>query len=107
MSSDKVLHLNSSNFDSTIAADKPVLLDFWAPWCGPFKMLGPTIDALAAEVGDSALVCKLDVDQSPDIAQRFGVNAVPTIIFFRKGQRLGACGMTSKDDLKAKLKQIA
>ena len=107
MSSSKVIHLNSSNFDSTIASDKPVLVDFWAPWCGPCRMLGPTIDALADEVGDSALICKLDVDQSPEIAQKFGVNAIPTIIFFRKSQRVGASGMASKEELKAKLKQIA
>jgi len=107
MSSSKVKHLNSSNFESAIAADKPVLVDFWAPWCGPCKMLGPTIDALSEEVGDTADICKLDVDQSPEIAQQYGVNAIPTIIFFRKSQRVGTSGMSSKDDLKAKLKQIA
>ena len=102
-----VLHLDSSNFNAAISADKPVLVDFWAPWCGPCKMLSPTIDALADEVGDSALICKVDVDQAPEIAQQFGVNQVPTIIFFRKGQRVGVCGMTTKEDLKNKLKQFA
>ncbi len=104
--SDKVQHLNSSNFDSAISADKPVLVDFWAPWCGPCKMLGPTIDLLAEEVGDWASICKLNVDESPDIAQRFSVNAIPTIIFFRKGQRVGVSGMATKDALKAKLEQL-
>lgn len=102
-----VLHLDSSNFNSAISVDKPVLVDFWAPWCGPCKMLSPTIDALADEVGDSALICKVDVDQAPEIAQQFGVNQVPTIIFFRHGQRVGVCGMTTKEDLKNKLKQFA
>ena len=69
-----VKHLTSQDFDSTINSDKPVLVDFWATWCGPCRMLGPTIDALANEVGDSALVCKLDVDQSPEIAERFGIS---------------------------------
>lgn len=68
--SDKVIHLNSSNFDATIASDKPVLVDFWAPWCGPCRMLGPTIDELAETVGGSALICKLNVDESPDIAAK-------------------------------------
>ncbi len=102
----KVIHLDSSNFQSTISADKPVLVDFWAPWCGPCKMLGPTIDAIAEEVGDSALICKLDVDQSPEIAQQFGVNAVPTIIFFRRGERVAISGMATKEAIKEKLKSI-
>ena len=102
-----VIHLTSENFDSVINSDKPVLVDFWAPWCGPCKMLGPTIDALANEVGDSAVICKLDVDQAPDVAQRYSVNAVPTILFFKRGERVAVCGMTSKDDLKARLKALA
>ena len=102
-----LIHLTSENFDRVINTTKPVLVDFWAPWCGPCKMLGPTIDALAEEIGDSAVICKLDVDVAPDIAQRFSVNAVPTILFFKNGERVGACGMTSKDDLKARLKTLA
>ncbi len=105
--SDKVQHLNSSNFDAVISLDKPVLVDFWAPWCGPCKMLAPTIDALADEMGDSAAVCKVNVDESPELAQRFGIHSIPTIIFFRKGERVGAAGMTTKDALKAKLAELA
>ncbi len=102
-----VKHLTSQDFDSTINSDKPVLVDFWATWCGPCRMLGPTIDALANEVGDSALVCKLDVDQSPEIAERFGINAVPTILFFKKGKMVGMSGMATKDALLARLKDLA
>ncbi len=102
-----LIHLTSDNFESVVNSSKPVLVDFWAPWCGPCRMLGPTIDALAEEVGDSAVICKLDVDQAPEIAQRFSVNAVPTILFFKNGERVGVCGMTSKDELKARLKQLA
>ena len=100
----KVIHLNSSNFDSTISSDKPVLVDFWAPWCGPCRMLGPTIDELADTVGDSALICKLNVDESPDIAQKYGVNQIPTIIFFKKSKMVGVSGTATKDALLAKLK---
>ena len=73
----KVIHLNEKNFDETVSSSKPVLVDFWAPWCGPCKMLGPTIDALAEEVDDSVGVAKVNVDESPDLAQRFGISAIP------------------------------
>ena len=99
-----VKHLNSSNFDSTIAEDKPVLVDFWAPWCGPCRMLGPTIDALAEEMGDKAVICKVNVDESPELASKFGINQIPTILFFRKSQRVGASGPASKEALKEKLR---
>ena len=98
-----VIHLNSDNFETTINSNKPVLVDFFATWCGPCKMLAPTIDALANEVGNSALVCKLDVDQAPEIAEQYGINAVPTIIFFKNGEKVGISGMASKDVLKTKL----
>ena len=100
--SDKVIHLNSSNFDSTISSDKPVLVE----WCGPCRMLGPTIDELADTVGDSALICKLNVDESPDIAQKYGVNQIPTIIFFKKSKMVGVSGTATKDALLAKLKSF-
>ncbi len=105
--SDKIINLNASNFDATIAADKPVLVDFWAPWCGPCRMLAPTIDALAEEVGDSAIICKVNVDESPELAQRYGVNGIPTLIFFRNGERVSAAGMSTKEALKAKLRELA
>ena len=105
--SDKVIHLNASNFDATISSSKVSLVDFWAPWCGPCKMLGPTIDALADEVGDTYKICKLNTDESPEIAQKFGVSSIPTIIFFKNSQMVGAARMSSKDALKAKLKEFA
>ena len=97
-----LIHLTAENFDKVINSDKPVLVDFWATWCGPCKMFGPTVEALANEVGDTAVVCKLDVDQAPEIAERYGISAVPTVLFFKKGKKLDnkSIGMTSKEELK-------
>ena len=98
-----VLHLDSSNFDSTVSQGKNTLVDFWAPWCAPCRMLGPTIDKLAEEVGDKAVVAKVDVDQSPDIAQRYGINTIPTILFFKKGELVSMSGPSSLETLKKTL----
>jgi len=99
-----VKSLNSSNFDSTIASSVPVLVDFWAPWCGPCKMLAPTLDALSAELPETkSIICKVNVDEAPEIAQKFGVNQIPTIIFFKNSKEMGRAGMATKDSLKEKL----
>lgn len=81
------LHLDSSNFDAAIAGTAvPVLVDFWAPWCGPCKMLSPVIDQIAGEVGDAAKVCKVNVDEAMDIAARFGIQNIPTLLVFKNGE---------------------
>lgn len=104
--SNKVKYLTSETFDAAIASDKPVLVDFWAPWCGPCRMLGPTIDELAETVGDSATICKVNVDDEPQLADRFGITQIPTIIFFKKSQQKGISGMATKDALLEKLKKL-
>lgn len=104
--SNKVKHFTSETFDAAIASDKPVLVDFWAPWCGPCRMLGPTIDELAETVGDSATICKVNVDDEPQLADRFGITQIPTIIFFKKSQQKGISGMATKDALLEKLKKL-
>lgn len=79
--------LTSSNFKSKVLdADKPVLVDFFATWCGPCKRVAPVIDEIANEVAGSAYVYKVDIDQSPDIAAQYRVNSVPTLISFENGQ---------------------
>ena len=85
--SDKVKELNAANFDSTIASGT-VLVDFWAPWCGPCKMQGPILDKVAEKVGDKAVLAKVNVDESPALAAKFGVRSIPTLILFKNGQKV-------------------
>ena len=85
--SDKVKELTTANFDSTIASGT-VLVDFWAPWGGPCRAQGPIIDKVAEKVGDKAVLAKVNVDESPLIAAKFGVRSIPTLILFKNGQKV-------------------
>lgn len=94
-----VLHLTKDNFDS-ITSSGLVIVDFWAEWCGPCRMQAPILDHLEEEIGSKVKVCKLNVDDHPDIAQRFGVFSIPTIIAFRDGDQIGkAVGVQSREQL--------
>ncbi len=77
--------LNENNFDNTVA-NGLVLVDFWATWCGPCKMLAPTIDAIATEYKDRVVVGKVDVDENEAIARRFGIMSIPTLFLFKDGE---------------------
>ena len=93
------MHLTKDNFDS-VTSSGLVIVDFWAEWCGPCRMQAPILDQLEAEVGSKVKVCKLNVDDHPDIAQRFGVFSIPTIIAFRDGDQISkAVGVQSKEQL--------
>ena len=83
---EKVLHVKAAEFDDIIASEKPVFVDFWAPWCGPCRMIGPFIEQLAEEFDGKAVVCKLNVDEEPELAGRFSVASIPTLILFKDGE---------------------
>ncbi|MGB0460526.1 MAG: thioredoxin [Opitutales bacterium] len=103
--SENITELDSSNFDSTVSNTAvPVVVDFWAPWCGPCKAIAPILEELATELGDSVKICKVNVDNNSEIAGKYEIRAIPTILVFKEGQVAeNIVGLVSKDDLKAKL----
>ena len=87
MSSGKVVVVTDAEFESTVLqSDKPVILDFWAEWCQPCKMLSPIVEEIAGEYEDAVKVGKLNVDDNPDTATKYGIRGIPTLLFFKDGQ---------------------
>jgi thioredoxin 1 len=109
MASPNVINLTDSNFDAEVSkASLPVLVDFWAPWCGPCIQLGPVIDEIASERVGKAIVAKVNVDESPALAGKFRVNSIPALLFFKGGQPVGQLvGRQPKAEILAKLDGIA
>ena len=80
------LVITDSNYQEILAEGKPVVIDFWAPWCGPCKMVGPIIDELAAEYEGKVLIGKCDVDENGEVAAEYGIRNIPTVVFFKDGK---------------------
>ena len=102
------LEVNDSNFDElVIKSDKPVLVDFWAEWCGPCRMIAPIVEEISAEYSEKVLVAKCDVDSSPGVAARFGIRNIPTILFFKEGKIADKqVGAVPKNNLVTKLNAL-
>ena len=101
------MEITSQNFNEVIAQDKPVVLDFWATWCGPCKKIAPLIEELAAEYEGKAIIGKVNVEDEDELVGQFGIRNIPTILYFKDGAVVDkVVGAVPKNELEGKLKAI-
>ncbi|MRJ06961.1 MAG: thioredoxin [Epsilonproteobacteria bacterium] len=101
------LELNRDNFVETIKNNKVVMVDFWAPWCGPCRMIAPVIEELAKEYEGRAVIAKVNTDENQDIAMEFQIRSIPTVLFFKNGELVdGLIGAAPKNMYQEKLEKL-
>ena len=99
--------ISNDNIQNTLSSGVPVLVDFWAPWCGPCRVLSPTVDEVAKELEGKAVVAKCNVDDCEDIAVQYGIRNIPTLLFFKGGQLVDrTVGVVSKQEIVARLERL-
>jgi thioredoxin 1 len=101
----EIINVNTDSFEKVISTPgKPVLVDFWAPWCGPCKSIAPILEELQSEMGEKVQIAKVDVDNNGEIAGKYSIRAIPTLLLFKDGKVVDqVVGLTSKDVLKGKI----
>ncbi len=112
MASENILALDGTSFEAAVhTPGRPVLVDFWAPWCGPCKAIAPILEDLAAELGAKVQICKVDVDHNTELAQKYNIRAIPTLLLFKDGQIkeqiVGLSRTDLKTDLRNKIESLA
>ena len=96
--------LDNKTFNEAISGEKTVIVDFWADWCMPCKLLAPVVAEIADEFGEKAEFCKLNVDENPALAAKYGIDSIPTLIFFRMGEEIErSVGLKQKEQLKREI----
>ena len=99
--------ITDTNFSEIIGTDKPLLIDFWATWCGPCRILTPTVDEVAEELGDKVVVAKCNVDDAEEVSFRMGIRNIPTLLFIKDGQVVSrSLGVISKAEIESKLNSM-
>jgi thioredoxin 1 len=105
---DKIIGIDDDGFEEKVLnSEKPVMVDFWAPWCGPCKAIAPTVEALEKTYGDQMTFAKINVDENPLSPSKYGVQAIPTLIFFKNGEIADQItGMVAKEKLEQTIKKV-
>lgn len=104
---EKAINLTNENYESILSSDSPVVVDFWATWCGPCKMVSPVIEDLADEFEGKTSVCKLNVDEMPDVASQYKIMSIPTVMIFKNGEVVDkAVGVRTKEEYQNMIKNV-
>ena len=99
--------INDANIAEVLASGKPVVIDFWATWCGPCRVLGPTVEEVAEEYADKAIVAKCNVDDCEDISMKYGIRNIPTLVFIKNGEVVDrTVGVVSKQDITSRIENF-